>query len=37
MKRLLQFILLLAFALPAWAQGTAKPGVLTVGFIPAED
>ena len=21
----------------AWAQGTAKPGVLTVGFIPAED
>jgi phosphonate transport system substrate-binding protein len=22
---------------PAWAQGTAKPGVLTVGFIPAED
>ena len=37
MKRLLQFILLLAFALPVWAQGTAKPGVLTVGFIPAED
>ena len=37
MKRLLQIILLLAFALPAWAQGTAKPGVLTVGFIPAED
>ena len=37
MKRLLQFILLLAFALPAWVQGTAKPGVLTVGFIPAED
>lgn len=30
----------LAFALLAatgWAQGTAKPGVLTVGFIPAED
>ncbi len=24
-------------ALPAWGQGTAKPGVLTVGFIPAED
>ena len=23
--------------LAAWAQGTAKPGVLTVGFIPAED
>src|SRR5262245_45199295 len=22
---------------PVWAQGTAKPGVLTVGFIPAED
>lgn len=22
---------------PAWGQGTAKPGVLTVGFIPAED
>jgi len=21
----------------AWGQGTAKPGVLTVGFIPAED
>ena len=37
MKRILHFILLLAFALPAWAQGTAKPGVLTVGFIPAED
>jgi phosphonate transport system substrate-binding protein len=37
MKRILQTILLLAVALPAWAQGTAKPGVLTVGFIPAED
>ncbi len=37
MKRILQVILLLAVALPAWAQGTAKPGVLTVGFIPAED
>jgi len=22
---------------PAWGQGTAKPGVITVGFIPAED
>jgi len=22
---------------PAWGQGTAKPGVLTIGFIPAED
>lgn len=22
---------------PVWGQGTAKPGVLTVGFIPAED
>src|SRR6185295_15994521 len=21
----------------AWGQGTAKPGVLTIGFIPAED
>ena len=37
MKRILQIILLFAFALSAWAQGTAKPGVLTVGFIPAED
>ena len=37
MKRILQTILLLAAALPAWAQGTAKPGVLMVGFIPAED
>ena len=41
MKRILQTILLLAVALAlsnaAWAQGTAKPGVLTVGFIPAED
>lgn len=37
MKRILQTLLLLAVALPAWAQGTAKPGVLTVGFIPAED
>ncbi len=37
MKRILQVILLSAFALTAWAQGTAKPGVLTVGFIPAED
>ena len=41
MKRILQVILLFAFALglsnAAWAQGTAKPGVLTVGFIPAED
>jgi phosphonate transport system substrate-binding protein len=27
-----------AIALPAWGQGgTAKPGVLTIGFIPAED
>lgn len=37
MKRILHFVLLFAFALTAWAQGTAKPGVLTVGFIPAED
>jgi len=37
MKRILQIFLLLAVALPAWGQGTAKPGVLTVGFIPAED
>ena len=37
MKRILHMLLLLAVALPAWAQGTAKPGVLTVGFIPAED
>ena len=22
---------------PAWGQGTAKPGVITVGLIPAED
>lgn len=22
---------------PAWGQGTAKPGIITVGFIPAED
>ena len=26
-----------AAVLPAWGQGTAKPGVITVGFIPAED
>jgi phosphonate transport system substrate-binding protein len=25
------------FVSPAFGQGTAKPGVLTVGFIPAED
>ena len=25
------------FIFPAWGQGTAKPGELTVGFIPAED
>ena len=25
------------FISPVWGQGTAKPGVLTVGFIPAED
>ncbi|HTN26745.1 MAG TPA: hypothetical protein VL180_03085, partial [Burkholderiales bacterium] len=24
-------------AASAYAQGTAKPGVITVGFIPAED
>ena len=29
--------LLVAWAAFASAQGTAKPGVLTVGFIPAED
>ena len=37
MKRFLHFVLLFAFSLSAGAQGTAKPGVLTVGFIPAED
>jgi phosphonate transport system substrate-binding protein len=37
MKRFLHFVLLLACSLSAGAQGTAKPGVLTVGFIPAED
>jgi len=37
MKKLLFFSLLAALALPVWAQGTAKPGVITVGFIPAED
>ena len=37
MKKLLFFSLLAVLALPVWAQGTAKPGVITVGFIPAED
>ena len=37
MKNLALFSLLAALAIPAWGQGTAKPGVLTVGFIPAED
>ena len=35
-----RILLALAAALlvaPAWGQGTAKPGVLTIGFIPAED
>ena len=43
MKRFLparRALLALAAAMlvsPAWGQGTAKPGVITVGFIPAED
>src|SRR5688500_19367566 len=37
MKKLVLLSLLAALAVPAWGQGTAKPGVLTVGFIPAED
>ena len=31
------FSYLAVIAGQAWGQGTAKPGVLTVGFIPAED
>jgi len=37
MKKLALLSLLAVLAVPAWGQGTAKPGVLTVGFIPAED
>src|SRR5688500_2505199 len=37
MKKLVLLSLLAALAIPAWGQGTAKPGVITVGFIPAED
>ena len=37
MKKLVLLSLLAALAVPAWGQGTAKPGVITVGFIPAED
>src|SRR5262245_64191690 len=36
-RRLLAAIATSLLVAPAWAQGTAKPGVLTVGFIPAED
>ncbi len=35
-----RILLALAAALlvsPAWGQGTAKPGTLMIGFIPAED
>jgi hypothetical protein len=35
MKKLVLLSLLAALAVPAWGQGTAKPGVLTVDFIPA--
>jgi phosphonate transport system substrate-binding protein len=37
MKKLVVATVLGLAAFAAWAQGTAKPGVITVGFIPAED
>ena len=37
MKKLVVAVVLGLTAFAAWAQGTAKPGVITVGFIPAED
>ena len=36
-RRLVLALAAAVFVSPAWSQGTAKPGVLTVGFIPAED
>jgi phosphonate transport system substrate-binding protein len=35
--RILATIAVATIALPVSSQGTAKPGVLTIGFIPAED
>src|SRR5688572_32026362 len=37
MRKLVVAVVLGLTAVAAWAQGTAKPGVITVGFIPAED
>ena len=36
-RRSLLALLAAVAIFPAWGQGTAKPGVLTIGFIPAED
>lgn len=36
-RKLLLGIATVLLAASAYAQGTAKPGVLTIGFIPAED
>ena len=36
-RRILLAVAASLLVAPVWGQGTAKPGVLTVGFIPAED
>lgn len=36
-RRILLALTAALLVAPAWGQGTAKPGVLTIGFIPAED
>lgn len=36
-RRILLAVTAALLVSPVWGQGTAKPGVLTVGFIPAED
>lgn len=36
-RRIILAAIAAAVAMPALAQGTAKPGMLTIGFIPAED
>lgn len=36
-RRILLALTASLLVFPVWGQGTAKPGVLTVGFIPAED
>jgi phosphonate transport system substrate-binding protein len=36
-RRILLALTAALLVFPVWGQGTAKPGVLTVGFIPAED